>query len=172
MSKTIELKATGEKITFVHSSVDAVEMLVTFPENYEGPPNHRHVLQSETFVAIDGKLGLESDGNKIVLEPGQSFTVPANSLHRCYSLDGKEVRFKATFTPALHIEYILTEMFASSNRKNAFDPSSFDACYVLGQAKGEYYLGDTPLFIQERIFPVIAFIGKVFGLVKANPKNS
>lgn len=138
MSKTIELKATGEKITFIHSSVDAVEMLVTFPANYEGPPNHRHVLQSETFEVIDGKV----------------------------------VRIKAAFTPALHIEYILTEMFASSNRKNAFDPSSFDACYVLGQAKGEYHLGDTPLFIQERIFPVIALIGKVFGLVKANPKNS
>lgn len=121
----------------MHSSVEAVEMLVTFPANYEGPPNHRHVLQSETFEVIDGKV----------------------------------VRIKATFTPAHHIEYILTEMFASSNRKNAFDSSPFDACYVLGQVKGEYHLGNTPIFIQQTIFPVIAFIGKIFGLVKANPKN-
>lgn len=172
MNKKIELKATGETITFVNSTPEFSEMIVTLNASGEGPPTHRHVLQTELFEAIDGRLGLDCGEEKIVLEPGQSFTVPANTLHRCYSVGGIEVKFKATFTPALNIEYLLTEMFEACNRKNAKDPSAFDACYILRQAKGEYYLGEVPPFIQKTIFPVIAIFGKLFGLVKAKPKKA
>lgn len=171
MNKIIEMKATGEIITFVHSSADCVEMLVTLPASGEGPPAHRHVLQSEKFEAVKGRLGLDCGDSKIVLEPGQSFTVPVNTFHRCYAVGGEEANFKASFSPGLSIEYLLTEMFAASNRKNAKEPSPFDACYVLRQAKGEYYLKDFPLFIQQLLFPLIAMMGNLFGLVKANPNK-
>jgi mannose-6-phosphate isomerase-like protein (cupin superfamily) len=174
MDKKIELKATGETITFTKSTADTngqfVETLVTLPASGEGPPAHRHVFQTELFEAIDGKLGLDCGDKKVVLEPGQSFTVPINTLHRCYSVEGKEIKFKATFTPAHSIEYLLTEMFDACNRKNSKDPSAFDACYILRQAKGEYYLGEFPLFVQKTIFPMIALFGKLFGLVKAKSK--
>jgi mannose-6-phosphate isomerase-like protein (cupin superfamily) len=175
MDKKIELKATGETITFIKSSSDTngqyVETIVTLPASGDGPPAHRHVLQTELFEAIEGKLGLDCGNKKIVLEPGQSFTVPANTLHRCYSVDGTAIKFKATFTPALSTEYLFTEMFDACNRKNAKDPSAFDACFILQQAKGEYYLGNVPPFIQQTIFPMTAIFGKLFGLVKAKPKN-
>ncbi|HEY5690184.1 MAG TPA: cupin domain-containing protein [Cyclobacteriaceae bacterium] len=171
MDKKIELKATGETITFTKSTVDVAEMLVTLNASGDGPPSHRHVLQTELFEAIEGCLGLDCGDKRIVLDPGQSFTVPANTLHRCYSVDGKEIKFKATFKPALSIEYLLTEMFDACNRKQSKDPSVFDACYILLQTKGEYYLGEVPQFIQQTFFPMIAFFGKLFGFVKAKPKT-
>jgi len=176
MNKKIELKATGETITFTKSTADTngqfVEILGTLPASGDGPPTHRHFKQTEIFEAIDGKLGLDCGDKKIVLEPGQSFTVPANMLHRCYAVDGTEIKFKATYTPALNIEYLLTEMFEACNRKNAKDPSPFDACYILRQAKGEYYLGEVPAIIQKTVFPMMAVLGKLFGLVKANSKTA
>ena len=176
MNKKIELNATGEIIIFTRSGADTngqfVETLVSLSANGDGPPSHRHVHQTELFEVIEGKLGLDCDGKKIVLEPGQTFTVPANTLHRCYSADGTVVKFKATFSPALNIEYLLTEMFEACNRKNSKDPSAFDACYILRQAKGEYYLGDVPPLIQQTIFPMTANIGKLLGLVKARPKTN
>ena len=172
MDKKIELKATGETITFTKSTADFAEMIVTLPASGDGPPTHRHVLQTEIFEAIDGKLGLDCGDKKVVLEPGQTFTVPPNTLHRCYAVDGTAIKFKATFTPALSIEYLLTEMFDACNRKNSKDPSAFDACYILRQAKGEYYLGEVPQFIQQTIFPMTAIFGKLFGLVKAKPKTT
>jgi mannose-6-phosphate isomerase-like protein (cupin superfamily) len=135
MDKQIELNATGETITFTKSTADLVEMIVTLPASGDGPPTHRHVFQTEFFEAIEGKLGLDCGDKKMVLEPGQSFTLPANTLHRCYAVDGKAIKFKATFTPGLSIEYLLTEFFAASNRKNSKTPSAFDACYILRQAK-------------------------------------
>lgn len=175
MARKIELRATGETITFTKSTADThgelVETFVSLPASGEGPPTHRHVFQKEIFEAVEGKLGLDCDGKKIVLEPGQSFTVPVNTLHRCYAVDGTEIKFKATFFPALSIEYLLSEMFEASNRKNSKDPSVLDACFILGQAKGEYFLGGIPPFIQQTIFPMIAGLGKLFGFVKAKPKN-
>lgn len=85
MAKKIELKATGETITFTKSTAETngqfVENLVTLPASGDGPPAHRHVFQTEFFEAIEGKLGLDCGNKKIVLEPGQSFTVPTNTLH-------------------------------------------------------------------------------------------
>jgi mannose-6-phosphate isomerase-like protein (cupin superfamily) len=100
MDKRIELKATGETITFTKLTADFAEMIVTLPGSGDGPPIHRHVLQTELFEVIEGRLGLDCGDRQIVLGQGQSFTVPANTLHRCYSSDGKELKFKATFTPA------------------------------------------------------------------------
>lgn len=170
MNKKIELKATGEIITFTKSTPDVVEMLVTLNASGDGPPTHRHVLQTELFEAMDGRLGLDCGNQKIVLEPGESFTVPTNTLHRCYSVDGVAIKFKATFTPALSIEYLLTEMFDACNRNNSKDPSVFDACYILQQTKGEYYLGEIPQFIQQTLFPFVGTLGKLLGLVKAKSK--
>ncbi len=176
MNKKIELKATGETITFTKSSADTngefVETLVTLPASGEGPPTHRHVFQQELFEAVDGMLGLDCGDQKIVLTPGESFTVPMNTFHTCYSVDGTEIKFRTRFTPALNIEYMLTEMFDSSNRRKSVDPSPFDACYILQQVKGEYYLKEIPLLIQKTIFPIIAIFGKWFGLIKANPNKS
>ena len=62
MNKKIELKATGETITFTKSTTDTngkfVETIVTLPASGNGPPAHRHVFQTELFEAIEGKLGL------------------------------------------------------------------------------------------------------------------
>jgi mannose-6-phosphate isomerase-like protein (cupin superfamily) len=176
MEKTIVLNATGETITFIepdgHSNGNVAMMIVTLPAHAEGPAMHRHVHQTEFFESLEGNLGIDYGDKSLVIKPGESFEVPKNTLHRFYSTDGSALKFRATFTPPLHIEYILTEIFESCNRKSSKDPSVFDACYVLRQAREEYFLGDVPIFVQKTIFPMTAFIGKVFGLIKAKSLSS
>lgn len=142
MTRKIELKATGETITFISQADKSNE-------------------------AIDGRIGLDCGNDKIILEPAQSYTVPVNTLHRCYSIDGKEIKFKAVFKPALNIEYLLTEIFESCNRNNGKDPSLFDACHVLSECRVEYFFGHVPDIIQKTLFSATAWLGKFFGLVKA-----
>jgi hypothetical protein len=69
IDKQIQLKATGETITFTKSTEDLVEMIVTLQASGDGPPTHRHVFQTEFFEAMEGKLGLDCADNKMVLEP-------------------------------------------------------------------------------------------------------
>lgn len=171
MSKIVELTATGESIEIVQSSADTggafLEGIVRIKENGEGPPKHRHPLQSEGFTVLEGKLIVECNSEKHELNAGQSFTVPANASHRFYSADGKPVSFRAVVTPALNLEYFITEIFEASNRKNAKAPNPFESAYILGQMKGEYYLSDVPVLAQKMVFPVMALVDKVTGMVKA-----
>ncbi len=172
MHKLLEFKATGEKIIFVKTSEDTngefVEIITKLPAHADGPPAHFHHSQTETLEVLVGKLGIICDGANIILEAGDTFSVPPNSLHTYYAINDQDVTFSSVISPALGIEYFLTEMVESSNRSSSRLPSAFDASYILGQLKGEYYLGDFPLFIQKMVFPILAFWGKMFGLVKAN----
>ncbi len=156
MSKQIVLEATGEMITFVKTAADTngefVEAIAFLPAGGEGPPPHRHPLQNEEFEVIDGRVSVECDGKKQELGKGQTFLVPANSLHRFYSSDSNEVKLKASFQPGLNIEYLLTEIFAACNRRQSKDPSPFDGSYILSQVRSEYYLGDVPIFVQNMFF--------------------
>lgn len=164
--ETISLKATGETIEFLEKSQEKIILLVSSPINAKGFPMHKHPLQSETLEAVEGKLGLVIENQTMVLEPGQSFTVPANTFHQYFSPDKTALKFKSIFHPPLHVEYLLTEIFASANLQNSSEPRVFDACYVLSQAKGEYFVKHIPVIIQKMFFPLIANIGKLLGLIK------
>src|SRR5205085_2389656 len=96
-------------------------------------------------------------------------TVSASMPHSCYPANGAEAVCKNIFTPALNIEYFLTEIFASANRRNSKEPNFLDACYIMSQIPGEYYITAAPKFIQRMLFPVLGNIGKALGLVKAKP---
>lgn len=171
MSRIVELIATGESIEITKSASETagafMEGIVRIKENGEGPPKHRHPHQSEEFTVLEGKLVVECNDDRHELHVGQSFTVPANAAHRFYAADGKALSFRAIVKPAMHLEYFITEIFEASNRKNSKAPSPFEAAYILGQMKGEYYLSDVPVFIQKTVFPLMAFIGKLTGMVKA-----
>ena len=107
------------------------------------------------------------EGDEVLLQSGESFVVPKNGLHTFFSSDETDIKFKASFSPALNIQYLLTEIFESCNRKNSKEPSVFDASYILHQMKGEYFLEGIPGLVQNCVFPVIAWTGKALGLVKA-----
>lgn len=171
MNKEIKIIATGETIVFLKTGKETngayVETMNILPASGEGPRTHRHVFQTEYFEAIEGNLGLECGDKKLVLKPGESFTVPENTFHKCYSVDGRDIQFKTIFKPALSIEYLLTEMFESSNRNKSAEPTAFDACYIIRQTNDEYFLADFPEFFQRTVFPLIVGVGKLLNRIKA-----
>lgn len=170
MRQTLVIKATGETATISRSAADTngayLEMITTLPAGTQGPPMHTHPKQTEYFEAIEGRLGIVLDQKRVVLDPGQSFELPEDTLHTFYNAGNTEIRFKVAFRPALNMEWITTEMIAAGNRSYPKPPSVFEAAYILSQVKGEYYLEDVSMFTQKLIYPVIARIGKWFGLVK------
>lgn len=172
MARILEMTATGESIEILKSAEDTagafLEGIVRLKDNGEGPPMHRHPFQTEEFTVIEGNLMVECNGEKHELTPGGSYLVPANADHRFYAADGKAVSFRAVVKPALNLEYFIEEIFEASNRNKAKAPHPMEAAYIITQMKGEYYLTDVPVFVQKIVFPVLSFIGKLTGKVKAN----
>jgi len=164
--KSITLKSTGETIAFVKTGKDTdgafTEVICTIPAGQEGPPPHIHPLQDEIFEVIEGKLELSANGKKIVLEEGQSFNVTANTAHTFSNPLAKETKFRATYKPALDIDYLLVQGFDSLNSQPNPDKPGFqmmvDFDYILKQIQGQYRFAGAPAII----FSIFASIARLF----------
>jgi len=164
--KSITLKSSGETITFVKTSKDTkgafTEVICTIPAGQKGPPPHIHPLQDEIFEVIEGKLELAAKGKKIVLEEGQSFNVTANTVHTFSNLLDIETKFRATYKPALDIEYMLVQGFEALNSQPNPDKPSFqmivDFDFILKEIQGQYKFAGAP----GTIFTIFAAIGRLF----------
>ncbi len=164
--KSIALKSTGETITFVKTGKDPegvfTEVICTIPGGQEGPPPHIHPLQDEIFEVIEGRLELTSKGRKIVLEEGQSFNVTANTAHTFYNSFARETKFRATYKPALDIDYLLVQGFEALNSQSNPHKPGFqmivDFDYILKQIHGQYKFAGAPAII----FKIFAAIGRLF----------
>lgn len=64
-----------------------------------GTPLHYHRNIVETFTAVSGLLRLEVNGETITLSPGNSHTVPVNTVHRFFNSHDKEIVFRTVIHP-------------------------------------------------------------------------
>ena len=71
--------------------------LIVYPGG--GNSMHTHHAFEETFIAVEGKLGVVLNNKKYYLQPGESVTVPLHAPHHFFN-DGKEpVTCHIRFTP-------------------------------------------------------------------------
>lgn len=80
-----------------------------------GNATHLHNRFSETFIAIEGDLGVEYKGEDLVLQPGEELTVAPEVSHRFYNPGEERILFQvkiepgsAGFEKALYLLYGLT----------------------------------------------------------------
>ena len=102
MKRTIVNPIIKDIATFVQtakesdSHVSEIEIVV-MPGG--GNILHYHKTYSETFIAVEGELGVKlKDGFKI-LKPGESYTVKPMELHAFFNPGGRPVKFKILIEP-------------------------------------------------------------------------
>lgn len=61
-----------------------------------GAPRHRHRLEAETLVVVDGELWVELEGQERVLASGEAIHLPVGSLHAFRADQGAVVDVVAT----------------------------------------------------------------------------
>ena len=65
-----------------------------------GNPLHYHKTYSETFIAIEGQLGLKLGKNATkILNPAEVYTVEPMELHSFFNPTDKEIKFKVEIKP-------------------------------------------------------------------------
>jgi quercetin dioxygenase-like cupin family protein len=128
---TIHNPVTGERITFLATSVDTdgeavVIETVVQPHGFVAA-GHVHPAQSERFAVKSGKLGVKASGGKLELDPGDVVTVAPGTPHRFWNAGEEPVTFVCEIRPALQFESLLETMFAlaadgKTNRKGMPNP--------------------------------------------------
>lgn len=103
MEKIIQNLALKETITFERTAVETngeVTDLIIGLEPGGGNPLHYHTSYSETFTALQGSLGLELKGKKIImLSVGESYLVKKGEIHRFFNPGEQQIRFRNEVYP-------------------------------------------------------------------------
>lgn len=115
MQRTIVNPQFRDTITFLETPEDtggvySLHHLTLMP----GGKNllHIHSGFSETFTALQGKLGLQLGKKKIILQPGDSFVVEPNTEHCFFNPGSEEIAFRVKHTPGHKgMEYTLRILY-------------------------------------------------------------
>lgn len=132
----------------------------------QGPPLHYHPIQSETFEVMSGKLGLEVDGKKMLLGPGEKYTIQPNIAHKWFNAGEEELFMVAELRPALKTEFFLESMYSLATQgkvNKAGLPGALQFAAILNECPGELYVVGPPIFIQKFTAKVVGRFAKMIG---------
>ena len=167
---TIENPVTGERITFLATSVDTDGEAVVF-ETFVQPDGfvaaaHVHPKQEERFEILSGTLALKVAGEEIIAGPGETLTVPVGTPHRFWNAGDAEVRFRCEVRPALQFEQLLETMFAlaADGKTNKKGMPNLLRLAVIARAHFDVVrLPFPPAFVQRSGLALGAPLGRLFG---------
>ncbi|RYY59230.1 MAG: cupin domain-containing protein [Chitinophagaceae bacterium] len=124
-----------------------------------GTPLHYHRNFSETFIAIEGTLAVSAGKGKIVmLEPGDTATIPPGKVHRFFNPGPQKIRFNVVINPGHtgfeHALYILYGLAGDGLTDNKGVPKKLSHMAIIGEMSEMYLPGVFRLM--QPLFRVIA----------------
>lgn len=130
-------------------------------------PLHSHPRQEERFLVKEGVLGLAIEDQERLLEPGEEETIPAGTPHTFWRAGGGPTRFVSEHRPALRFGEFLRAMvqldWEGRLGEDGMPAHPIDGASLLVEFREEMRPKDVPAFVQDRVFPVLAWLGKALG---------
>ena len=124
-----------------------------------GTPLHYHRNFSETFIAVEGQLGLSTGkGKSITLGPGDTATIPPGQVHRFFNPGKQKIRFKVVINPGHtgfeNALYILYGLAGDGLTDQKGVPKKLEHLAIVGEMSEMYLPG--VFRILQPVFRVIA----------------
>ena len=152
----------GERMTFLGVEGDRL-LISSVVEPGAGPPMHVHKLQTELIRVERGRVGYEIDGSDPVFAgPGDTLTFDPGVVHRFWNAGDEALLLTGEVFPADNLEYFLTQIYASVAAHGG-RPGAFDGAFLLTRYRSEFDMTAIPLPVRRFVFPIQAFLGRVFG---------
>lgn len=156
----------GEELTFLRiikdPDGDYLEVENTVKPG-SGPPMHVHLKQAECLTIVQGKMGVQLQGEEPKFyKEGDTALFEAGIPHKFWNSGDVPLICKGWIKPIDNIEYFLTEIFKST-KENGGRPAAFDAAFLMTRYKSEFQMMEIPGFVQKVIFPITLFFAKLTG---------
>lgn len=174
MAKTHDVitnPTVGDKVEFLVTAEDSngelLRVQVWIDPGAQGPPEHMHPVQTETFAVVSGTAGLKVNGKTHLLTTDQQMTVPNNTAHKFWNAGDDELVMTVDLKPAFRTEFFLESMYSLANQgktnKNAVPRNILQFAAILNDCYGEFYLVGPPVFVQKILAKVVGRIGQWLG---------
>ncbi len=173
MKQVIDLHKIGEKLEFndarEQTNGQRSEGIMTFAPGKKGPGAHKHILQTEGFEVLSGKMVAVVNGKEIVANAGETIIVKPGESHSFVNGDAnKPLVAKFWYEPALNTEWMLQAM-GEDAMKNGGDwekVSVLPAMFMFYKLRSEYRFAGMPVWLQDVLFGLGAGLAKLTGAAK------
>lgn len=129
-----------------------------------GPPMHVHWKQEESLTVVEGRMGVEIQGQEPVFYgPGDTATFNRGVYHRFWNDGDTPLRCTGWVKPALNFEYFLSSIYDSMQENGGHRPGAFDSAFLLKRYRSEFDMTSIPPFVKKVIFPITLAVGKMKG---------
>ncbi len=174
MAKTnqiIENPVIGDKLQFLVTAEDSKgEMMKVHLWNRagaQGPPEHLHPGQTETFTILKGTVGYKGKDGEKILKAGQSITAGKNEMHRIWTTGDAPSEVIVEMRPALRSERFLETWYSlavqGKVKKDSTPKSFLQFMTILNEYDGESYFAGPPVILQKIMSLVFGGLGKMLG---------
>ncbi len=174
MAKTndlIENPVIGDKLQFLVTAEDSkgeiLKVKLWVKKGGQGPPEHIHPKQTETFEIISGTAGIKLNGKEHILTAGQAITVPMKAPHTFRNVGDNELVMTAELKPALRTEYYLETLYSLAMKgkvnKNAIPNNFLHFMTILNEYYGESFIVGPPVLAQKILIRLVGGLGKLLG---------
>ena len=168
----IENRHTGEilRMRRVRQADGQVILMLegTLPAHSGGPPLHVHFQEHEQGDVAAGTLGAVVGNHEITAQTGEPVDLPAGIPHRWWNAGEDLLEFNGRVVPVVDLDRYLQAIFAVVNASKSGRPSFFYLAHILKRHRHTQELRAVPVAIQKIIFPVVLFIGHVFGMYRGD----
>ncbi len=174
MAKTndiIENPVIGDKLKFLVTASDSNgELLKVHLWNKagaQGPPEHLHPRQTETFTIVSGTVGFKCNGQEKILTAGQSITAQKNEMHKFWTIGDTPSEMTVELRPALRSEFFLETWYSLAKKgevKKDSTPRNFlQFMTILDGYYGEAFVAGPPILLQKLMARIFGGLGKMLG---------
>jgi len=174
MAKTndiIENPVIGDKLKFLVTASDSNGELLKVDlwnkAGAQGPPEHLHPKQTETFTIVSGTVGFKCNGQEKILTAGQSITAQKNEMHKFWTTGDTPSEITVELRPALRSEFFLETWYSLARKgkvKKDSTPRNFlQFMTILHGYYGETFVAGPPILLQKLMAKIFGGLGKILG---------
>lgn len=160
---------TGDSIEFIETAADTggdhVTLKVHLKSIGKTVDDHIHLLQSESFKVLEGKMTYFLDGKEMHLTKGQEITLPRDVPHNHYNTHPQPVKYIQTISPAMDIDLFIENLFGLINdgKVKKGNLQFLQAMVTLKYLDSPSLLANLPRGLQRGLATVLAPLARFLG---------
>ena len=119
MGEDIVNPLSGERITILAESAEALVWELRLAPGGHVPASHAHPRQQELFTVVEGRMRFRVGWRRVLAGPGDTVLVPAGQAHHFSNAGPARARVLVRTTPALGMRQLLETAAAQARRQHA-----------------------------------------------------
>ena len=134
--------------------------------NAPGVPRHIHPTVAETFTVVRGKVSAWSpDKGEVVLGPGESLHIPANTRHGWRPVGDEDVRMLVEARPGARFEEMWRQFMGllQDGKAGPKGPGFLQIMMLAHEFSDVMAVAGPPLFLQHALAALVTPIGRLRG---------